>query len=1148
MFTVYHSNQVETLKILLVHLIKNEPLDDPFIPESILVQSPGMSQWLKMALASELGVAANLEFPLPATFIWQMFTQVLPDVPQRSSFNKEVMSWRLMELLPKLLDCEEFQPLQRYLQDDEDDSKRFQLAEKIADIFDGYLVYRPDWILSWEAGEDVVEIADQHPWQPILWRELYAYTREQGHSIYHRANLYQRFIEQLASGDFDRSTWTKRLFIFGISALPPRYIDALRAMGEHIDVHLMLTNPCQHYWGDIRDRKYLARVAAQKRKLLHINGEQVTVGSEVSPLKGDVEHYLQESLHLSHAVGNSLLASMGKMGRDNLYLLAQNDQSELELFIEIQRDSLLHHIQADILHLQEHQDDAKFASSGHKPSIAEQDDSLQIALCHSPIREVEVLHDRLLAEFERDPSLKPRDVIVMVPDINAYAPYIQAVFGNAPGERFIPFSISDRSADQESPILTAFLQLLALPQSRCLASELLELLETPAIMARFAIDEEEFAIAKRWVEEAGIRWGLNSDTGAEFELPASEQNTWQFGIERMLLGYAMPAEAGLYELGGQWLAPYNQVQGMSAELAGKLAHFVETLSELRSQLAQTQSMEQWRYWLNELLERCFSVDLQGELALKTIRDSLVNLKQQLADAGYQQAISPAIIRQVLTNKLSGTRISQRFLAGQVNFCTLMPMRSIPFRRVCLLGMNDGVYPPNEMVEGFDLRNVQRRVGDRSRREESRYLFLEALLSAKEQLYISYVGRSIQDNSERVPSVLVSELLEYCEQNYCLVGDENLESDDSGRRLVKHLTTQYPMVPFSPQAFIAGSFAREWLPAARRQGQSSADFLTLLSDYLLEVSWPMELDLVELQRFWRLPVEYFFKRRLKVSFEPPLAVLEDDEPFALDGLSAYQLRDELVENLLACRDGAERDQVVAQFAKQQRAQGKLPVAAFGDLELAQSAQQALALAEKIGFLCHQPLEDEEIDLRLQPFDDGREVLLRGWLVKRYQSGLVRARSGAIRSEDLLAAWIDHLCLAASGKAVTTHLIGYERKEGVQHQMLPPLNDAQQAKALLSELVALFCQGMNQPLAYFPKTALACVEAGFSRGKWQEDEEKSYKKMADIFNDSFYIKGEGGNRYIARIWPQWSDELAKTLRQLAITVLQTPRLQVQDAEQA
>ncbi|MDE1514849.1 exodeoxyribonuclease V subunit gamma [Vibrio sp. dsl-7] len=1145
MFTVYHSNHLETLKILLVHLIKHEPLSDPLQAECILVQSPGMSQWLKMALASELGVAANLEFPLPATFIWQMFTQVLPDVPARSAFNKEAMSWRLMELLPKLLDRIEFEPLQRYLQEDSDDSKRFQLAEKIADIFDGYLVYRPDWILSWQAGEEVAELAGQHPWQAILWRELYASTREQGHSIYHRANLYQRFIDQLASGELDRSQWPKRLFIFGISALPPRYIDALHAMGEHIDVHLMLSNPCQHYWGDIRDRKYLARVAAQKRQQMHIHGEQVTIGSEVSPLKGDLESYLHQSLHLSHAVGNSLLASMGKMGRDNLALLAQHQPSELELFIEVERDSLLHHIQADILHLQEHQDDAKFATSQHKPSILAQDDSLQISLCHSPIREVEVLHDRLLAEFERDPSLKPRDVIVMVPDINAYAPYIQAVFGNAPGERFIPFSISDRSADQESPILTAFLQLLALPQSRCLASELLELLETPAIMARFAIDEEEFVTAKRWVEEAGIRWGLNSATGAEFDLPASEQNTWQFGIERMLLGYAMPAEAGLYELAGQWLAPYNPVQGMSAELAGKLANFITTLSELRSQLAQTQTMEQWRYWLNQLLERCFSVDLQGELALKTIRDSLVNLKQQLADAGYQAEISPAIIRQVLSDKLSATRISQRFLAGQVNFCTLMPMRSIPFAKVCLLGMNDGVYPPNEMAEGFDLRNMQRRVGDRSRREESRYLFLEALLSAKQQLYISYVGRSIQDNRECMPSVLVSELLEYCEQNYCLAGDEHLTSDDSGRRLVAHLTTEAAMVPFSPQAFIAGSFAREWLPAARRQGQRRADFLTPLSDYRLEVSWPFELELVELQRFWRLPVEYFFKRRLKVSFEPPLAMLDDDEPFALNGLSAYQLRDELVEKLLTCRTTAERDHCVAQFAKQQRAQGKLPMAAFGELELAQSAEQAAALAEKIGFLCHQPLADTEINLRLQPFADDRVVLLRGWLVKRYQSGLVRARSGAIRSEDLLAAWMDHLCLAASEQAVTTHLIGYQRKEGVQHQILPPLNDAQQAKALLSELVALFCQGMDQPLAYFPKTALACVEAGFSRGKYQPDEAKSYKKMADTFNDSYYLKGEGDNRYIARIWPQWSDELASALYSLAMGVLQTARLQVQDA---
>ncbi len=226
MFTVYHSNKVDTLKILLVHLIKNDPLANPFEKEQILVQSPGMSQWLKMALAQELGVAANLDFPLPATFIWEMFTQVLPNVPKRSAFNKEAMTWKLMELLPSQLDLDVFAPLRRYLQDDTDQSKLYQLAEKIADIFDGYLVYRPDWIASWEAGESVAEIDGEHPWQPVLWKSLYDYTLAQGQSHYHRANLYQSFIDALAHIDLThdealRAALPKRLFIFGISSLPP---------------------------------------------------------------------------------------------------------------------------------------------------------------------------------------------------------------------------------------------------------------------------------------------------------------------------------------------------------------------------------------------------------------------------------------------------------------------------------------------------------------------------------------------------------------------------------------------------------------------------------------------------------------------------------------------------------------------------------------------------------------------------------------------------------------------------------------------------------------------------------------------------------------------------------------------------------------
>nr|WP_269135174.1 exodeoxyribonuclease V subunit gamma [Vibrio cincinnatiensis] len=1147
-FTVYHSNNIETLKILLVHLIKNDPLNHPFSKEHILVQSSGMSQWLKMALAKEMGVAANIEFPLPASFIWQMFTKIISDVPTRSAFNKETISWKLMRLLPNLLDLPAFAPLRRYLADDPDQAKRYQLAEKIADIFDGYLVYRPDWIAAWEAGETVTEIEDEHSWQPLLWKALYNDTLAQGYSHYHRANLYQTFIEQLQSGPIPLEQLPKRLFIFGISSLPPRYLDALKALGDHIDVHLMFTNPCQHYWGEIRDRHYLSRLETQRRKKIVLAEQSLTIRGETSPLKGKISDYLSDALHTQQAMGHSLLASLGKLGRDNLFLLEQSNNKELELFIDVPRDSLLHHIQADILHLQEHHNDQWLASSEHKPALEHGDDSLTLHLCHSPMREVEVLHDQLLAMFDRDPSLKPRDVIVMVADIDAYSPYIQAVFGNAPGERFIPYSISDRSATQENPILHAFMQWLSLPLSRCLASELLELLETPAVLARFEISEEEFATAKHWVEESGIRWGLNGATAREFELPATEQNTWQFGIQRMLLGYAMSSHAGIVELGDVQLAPYNEVQGMNAELAGKLAHFITTVSDYRSRLAQTQSIIEWRETLSQLLADGFAVDIADEIALQSIRETLAALQEQLQEAGYQSPIAPAIIRQYLHNQLSSTRVSPRFLAGQVNFCTLMPMRSIPFNMVCLLGMNDGVYPRAMPAEGFDLMRQRIRPGDRSRRDDDRYLFLEALLSAQQRLYISYVGRSIQDNSVKVPSVLVSELLEYCQQNYCLQGDETLPSDESGKKLLAKLTVQHAMVPFSPHAFLGQmrSYAKEWLPAALRQGTKSLSFNQPVEDYLLGASYPLELDWVELHRFWRLPVQYFFQRRLKVTFDSALDVLEDEEPFALNGLASYQLRDELLATLLNQPEPTVRESVFETFAAQQRAQGRLPIGAFGILELETNRVQAEALLNSLYVLCQRPLQDVEINITLHPLGADKPIWVTGWLTQVYQSGLVRYRSGSIRAQDLLAAWLDHLASALMGNQVPTHLIGYDRKDGVLHYCFPALEDAFQAQAQLAELVQLYYQGMSSPLPYFPKTALAAVEAGFSRGKWVEDEQKARKKMADTFNDGYSSSGEGSNEYIARIWPQWNEELAEQVHLLARRVIQTARLLLQDQE--
>lgn len=1142
MFSVYHSNQLETLNILLVHLIKSAPLENPFTAETILVQSPGMSQWLKMELAKEFGIAANIQFPLPATFIWEMFSQVLPDVPKRSAFNKEAMTWKLVTMIPTLLDLDEFSPLKQYLSRDNSPLRLFQLAGKIADIFDGYLVYRPDWIAAWERDEPVVEIQGEHPWQPILWRHLYHATVASGQSHYHRGNLYQAFIEAVENGDVTPSRLPKRLFIFGITALPPRYLEALKALGEYIDISLMFANPCQHYWGEIRDHKYLASLRRKPINLVK-GSAGIQVAAEISIVKGSSSlDDTTDVLHIEQVTGNSLLASMGKLGRDNLYLLSQLGLEEHEYFINPPSLGLLHHIQRDILNLEEHTRDNVVDNSRHKTGLIDQDSSVSFHSCHSPIREIEVLYDAMLSWFDQDPELQARDIIVMVADINAYSAAIEAVFGNAPYDRYIPFSISDRTTDHESPILNAFLQLLSLPQSRCLASELLELLETPSILQRFDISQDEFERARRWVDQTGIRWGLNRQSGQELGFDISENNTWQSGIERLLVGYAMADDVDLIHLSGQSYAPFIEIQGMGAELAGKLAHYIESIEHFRLALSGSHSIDEWRHILTALLDGFFHIGLEDDVALNAVRETISQLAQHLDDADYRSELDSEVIRYYFQSKLSTTRISQRFLAGQVNFCTLMPMRSIPFKVVCLLGMNDGTYPRSNPVDGFDLMHGRSRIGDRSRRDDERYLFLEAMLSARQRFYVSYIGQSIKDNTERLPSIFVSELLEYCQQNYVLNGDEELASDDSAQRLAAFLVQHHPMVPYSPQAFSGAfpSYAHEWFPVAQRlESFFPLESSRPLRDCLAEFESPLIMDLSELQAFWRHPAKYFFNRRLKVAFEANRVVVDDLEPFGFDSLASYGFREALIGNLVVnqTRESVDRLKQIKQ------AQGTLPSAAFGDIEFENHLDQARPIAQKVAQLTQQPLDDIAVDLTLYPFGDSRPVQLRGWLTQRYQTGMLRYRAGSLRSTDILQGWIEHVLLNLAHQQQSTYLIGYDKKNAVEQVVFEPISDRQQAHHYIECLVNYVYSGLNQPLAYFPKTALAGIEASMK----SMDNDAVRKKIQDGYLGSGVTTGEGQDVYFSRLWPQLTPEMEDNLLEIANQVLMPACLAMKTLEQ-
>ncbi|MDO4430528.1 MAG: exodeoxyribonuclease V subunit gamma [Lonepinella koalarum] len=954
MLTVYHSNHLETQKEILLHLIHRDPLSDPFESETILVQSPGMAKWLQLQIAEKLGVAANINFPMPASFLWQQYMENFTAISEQNQFSKEAMSWHLLGIIQQL----DLSVVKDYLRGSVNyQQKAYQLARQIADLFDQYLVYRPDWILHWEQHQDelIVQqiVANLHDenlhlkaqlikdiyWQGELWRALVERIRQitQCADLQHRAFLHQQYLSLLSEGK--PNSLPKRLFIFGISALPKAYLTSLQAISRYCEVHLFFTNPSKHYWGDIVDPQFL-----QKRyRTFYQNQQKIALLSE-KQAKDFLCSFEQTQENERLLVGNPLLASWGKLGRDFLYLLTEmQPEQDIISFVE-QRDSrLLNQVQRHILELQPSKKTSLYRIEG--------DRSLSIHACHSIMREVEILHDYLLQLFSQNTDLTPKDIIVMTADIEQYAPYVNAVFGQYFDNRYIPFSISDHKLSASDVLVSTFLTLLTLKESYFTAEEVFALLEVPAIRKKFEIEASELGQIHSWIENSGIRFGLAKNK----ENQQTNYNSWQAGLERLLLGNAMREEHGIWQdsLG------FDNSQGLKGQLAGKLAAFIDQLRHWHLLLQSAYSGEQWRTHLLQMIDDFFAEDNQNQTILFELKQRVNDIAEQIVSLQVTEHIVPEVIVEVLTEKLDNQEEALTFLTGKVNFCTLLPMRSIPFKVVCLLGMNEVDYPRRHSPNGFDLMQYHHQKGDRARRDDDRYLFLEALLAAEEYFYISYIGRSITDNTEREPSVLVSQLLDYLQDNLDFVPPAMDEKGRTNNKL-KPLVQYHSMQVFSPHNFnekTHHTFAKEWLPLLNHQTniatESAVDFVQEWEIEQGEISHI--INFADIIAFVQHPVKFFFEKQLAVYFREQTELINDSENFELDALQSYQIRDELLQ--------MDPHEFQSYFEKL-TVKGVLPREHFGEVyqqflsQEVQSFQAALIPYLKLDFI------SEVVELRLE----------------------------------------------------------------------------------------------------------------------------------------------------------------------------------------
>lgn len=1040
------------------------PLPDPFAEEVVVVPAKGVERWLSQRLSHRLGagprggdgVCAGVRFLNPRSLV-AMLTGTQDDDP----WDPDRFVWPLLEVIDDSLDEPWCAALARHLGHGSTDvlgelrrDRRYATARRLAGLLASYAVQRPRLVADWREGRDSDgvggDLAGDLAWQPELWRRLLAARPDvPAPDERHAAVL----ADIRAGTPLDLPA---RLSMFGHTRLPRTELELLAAVGEVREVHLWLPQASPVAWD---------RLAAE-------------VAAGPCPRRDDAT---------GRRLRHRLLSSLGRDARElqrSLTLLTPAGDTVHTRAEDPDADTLLAHLQAD---LRADRSAVEVAALGRRPR-RDDDTSLQVHACHSPARQVEVLREVLVGMLEDDPSLEPRDILVMCPDVEAFAPLFSATFGlldsvgaaGHPGHQ-LRVRLADRGLGSTNPLLEVAVRLVELAGGRATASEVLDLAASDVVRQRFALDEDDVSELRAWAERSGVRWGLSPALRADFSMSGYPHNTWQAGLDRVLLGAAM-AEGDV--LVARRL-PLDDVGSSGIELSGRLAELVDRLAATVGALRESRTLAQW----GEVL-------LHGVVAVADVapRDAWVRteLDRQLAtmlDEGGSATtvLRLADVRRLLLQHTQPRPTRANFRTGELTVATLVPMRSVPHRVVCLVGLDDGVFPRNTVADGDDVLLRDPVTGERDPRGEDRQLLLDAVLAAGDALVVTYTGRSVHSNEERPPAVPLGELLDAAELTW------------PGAR--RDVLTGHRLQPFDPDAFGAGgavtSFDRAGLEGARAVVGERSPRPSFLDSPLPEGSADVDagttglagaagldgtvVTLEAMQAFFTSPVKGFLRQGLGAGLPREHDAVEDRMPVELDNLERWALGDRILARAIAGQDP--QSVFDAELTR-----GLLPPGALGDRQLEDVTHQVNGLY--VASAADRAQEPTTVDVAVDLVVDGRPCRLTGVVPDVRGDCVVRVGFGSLSVKHRWRAWLDLLALAVAepGRPWSSATYGWEKRASLAK--VARLTDVEDAEAWLADLVSLYRQGLREPLPLPQRTALAFAEArrydknpfGAARGEW------------------------------------------------------------------
>jgi exodeoxyribonuclease V gamma subunit len=1114
---LHRSNRAEALVEALCQVLRDALPADPFLQFPVVVGSRGMERWLRHEVATRIDIAAGLAFPFPRQALagaarWLLagaaeegmaaFWKLDPSAKQEAQrWERDALAFQLIGLLRSHIRDADFGSIARYLAERNGDAaqravtaRELLFAGEVADVLDRLMHDRPQIALDW--ADDPAKAETNHRWLATLLADLGASTDPHSPAVVHRELIAAR----------PRACATARLMcIFGLSTMGPGDRQRLAAIARSIDVHLFVLVPTDRWFRNQRTRGE----ARATRRAAKTDAELRQAEAEL-------------------ASDNPLLVSLGAPSRDLQAWLEQveyhGDQLQAEDPATGDASTLLHRLQSWILA-------AAGPDAVSEPwKLDPSDTSISAHSTYGALRQCEVLRDELLGMFADDPTLEPRDVVVMTPDIETYAPLVAAVFsrtglGQDAAQRAggrplppIPVSIADLGLRRTNPVAEVLLKTLEVAGERLSASWVLDFLALEPVRRMWRLDDEDLGDIRQLVRDSGLRWGADAADRAAVGQPALDQNTARFALERLALGVLMPDETALGvvpDLFGS-LEPAVPLEVQSRDRVNRVGRFAGMLRALcahRAAMAEPATLATWRErMVTALDELAATVEKSGWLRAEV--DSCLD---DLARGGEPLGELPVERSAVLRWLQDGFEIPQRGdrpITGAVQICALEPMRSVPFRVVALIGMDDKAFPRGGRSRTWDPMD-QREPGERDRREIDRHLMLEAIVSARERLLFLWSGHDVQQGKDQPAAVPVEELLETLGR---LTGRTRAE-----------LVREHALQPWSagnfgdePMSFdqgMAQAAVRLWEIQSGKVPATTLGLAASGTDALpAETTLPDTLELDDLGNALLSPHKLLLRDRLGLSVSYEEAAVEDREPLELDHLEGWSLRARMLAELMREPKRATDPTLVEALRARVAGEGILPLRAGGRTILRTEMERARCVLTHLRDVDGECSEGLVLSVEL---DDGLK-LVGGVadVVARGDELLLQWATPSCDANErlLLVAWLHLLAAIANGHAVVgARVVGYGSPSSSKRaggDFLVFGGTAEDARTALQGLADVWRLARQRPIALFRKTSYAAAGA-----LCQFDDDPSARGARTKLADSVAQGWEGGYHTRGDIDDSW-----------------------------